>query len=175
MDDSTDKVIKAVTRWLEYRQRYGMYPDRAHRFAVDLAHSPLFQRILEGKTVYPDPPPVSHSYPWYDLVETGEGEPITVFEDGHGFGGKKGEHLCINQNMWKIVEKRGPEEWVVQYYMPDAEAISKLSDDEARFKRPQKLHPSKWLVTCTGQRPGWEKKPQDSFSKFWKISRLPEE
>ncbi len=61
-------VIDCIRTWLETRQQNG-YSDAT---ANDVDHSALLRRLLNGKPLLPNPPPVSFSYPWYEILETGK-------------------------------------------------------------------------------------------------------
>ena len=112
MEESDPRLvgIQAVVVWLQTKSRYTTV-DLEH-LEVDIAHSALLHRILDGLPVLPVPPPRAHSYPWYELLEKGEGTPHEVFEEKTFF---PFHTLIIDQSPWKIVEKVRDEEWRVRY------------------------------------------------------------
>lgn len=100
--------IECLLRWLELREAGANYRPLSNTLRIDVAHSALLRRLLDGKEPLPEPPPKAMSYPWYDLVEQGKGEPFEVFE-------LNSKELVINQYRWRILEKIGPQEWTVTY------------------------------------------------------------
>jgi len=51
----------AIRRWLEIRENWGLSGVSADQLFCDMDHSALFRRLLAGKEVFPEPPPLSHS------------------------------------------------------------------------------------------------------------------
>lgn len=44
----------------------GLTPEMlANKVSVDIDHSSMLNRLLDGKRLLPEPPPVKHSYPVY--------------------------------------------------------------------------------------------------------------
>jgi hypothetical protein len=73
--------------------------------------SALFQRLLDGKTALPHPPPTNYSYPWYALIEDGFSDKVSV--DGFDFiAGKPG--VLINQAPWVIVSNNQAAEQLME-------------------------------------------------------------
>lgn len=70
-----------------------------------LDKSALYGRLCEGRAPLVVPPPLSHSYPWYEAVESGEPlaimEPFVVAAD-EDFAGRQG--LVINQCFWTLLD-----------------------------------------------------------------------
>jgi hypothetical protein len=61
--------------------------------------SALFQRLLDGKSPLAHPPPTNYSYPWYQLIEDGFSDNVSI--DGFDYvGGRPG--VIINQAPWVI-------------------------------------------------------------------------
>jgi hypothetical protein len=93
--------------------------------------------------------------------------------------------VFIDQLEWKIVEKRGPEEWIVAYYITDVEALKKAANAErmslgayvGKLSRgsgratqgPQKLASSRWRVFRTGLREGYTEDSLHGRGKLWGI------
>ena len=103
------QIAQSVVSWLTILVLEGRrYQNRLHRMSVDLDHSALLRRLLEGKPPLPVPPPSSYGYPWYELVDNGFAEPTDVRV-------RSSEELSINQFPWRIRECRGPLEWLVSY------------------------------------------------------------
>ena len=105
---------------------------------ADIEHSLLLLRLLQGKEPLLYPPPLRGGYPWYELIETGEGTGYDVVEmpkDGV-------PHLLINQSLqWRILEKIGLQEWIVTY-RKDGERFRVWKDpasSEGRCWRLKKL------------------------------------
>jgi hypothetical protein len=61
--------------------------------------SALFQRLLDGKPPLTHPPPTNYSYPWYQLMEDGFSDNVSI--GGFDYvGGRPG--VIINQAPWVI-------------------------------------------------------------------------
>jgi hypothetical protein len=85
------------------------------RMTIDIEHSALLQRLLQGKEPLPHPPPLACAYPWYELIESGAGTAFDVQEWPHPEEGGT-PRLLINQSaQWRILEKVGAQEWIVTY------------------------------------------------------------
>ncbi|HGY3910820.1 TPA: hypothetical protein ACNVX4_006395 [Pseudomonas aeruginosa] len=82
-----------------------------------LEKSSLYNRLLNGGKPLIIPPPVSHSYPWYEAVENSE--PIGVVEpaDAEEWSEKDGsrERLLIHQCFWDVLERQGEHTYTVTY------------------------------------------------------------
>lgn len=70
-----------------------------------LEKSALYHRLSEGREPLVVPPPLSHSYPWYEAVESSEPleimEPFVVTAD-EDFAGREG--LVIHQCLWTLLD-----------------------------------------------------------------------
>jgi hypothetical protein len=103
---------------------------------IDIEHSALLRRLLQGKEPLSHPPPLTCGYPWYELIERGEGTAFEVqecpAEDGI-------PHLIINQNgQWRILQKVGAQEWIVAY-REDGEKFRVWKDPTSREFRCWRL------------------------------------
>lgn len=82
-----------------------------------LEKSSLYNRLLNGGKPLIIPPPVSHSYPWYEAVESSG--PIGVIEpaDAEEWSEKDGsrERLLIHQCFWDVLERQGERTYIVTY------------------------------------------------------------
>lgn len=109
--------IQCLIDWLKIRQEQGQtVPTNAEDFAAEVDHSALLRRLIEGKQPLPNPPPLSYSYPWYELMEKGWAIPTEVWEGNEKFNAEQQfQALVINQQPWRIVDKRGPEDFLVTY------------------------------------------------------------
>lgn len=78
--------------------------------SADAEHSALLERLLSGREALPQPPPRRYSYPWYDLIDMGEGQAWEVGEYVL-FPDK----LVIDQgSQWTILERRSDRSYLVQ-------------------------------------------------------------
>lgn len=75
---------------------------------TDLSHAPhksvLLMRLLQGHQALRHPPPVSHGYPNYELIESDEGteHPVSIwFRPG-------AKNILINQTSWQIAASNEP-------------------------------------------------------------------
>ena len=65
------RVVEATSQWLAICEQEKATPEPYH--------SALFARLLSGKKALPAPPPLSHSYPWYELIDDGRAEFASLF------------------------------------------------------------------------------------------------
>lgn len=113
-DLAVTSEIDTLLRWLEIyaTENPDWAPldlDQLVQLRADIDHSALLQRLLSGKEPLPHPPPLSYSYPDYELVETGRGIPHEVWEAESHPG-----YLFIDQDRW-IIKERGHEKWWVEH------------------------------------------------------------
>jgi len=59
--------------------------------------SALFSRILNGQEALPYPPPLSFSYPWYELIDNKNEHPVQI-----GFFPNNPNQILINQCVWQV-------------------------------------------------------------------------
>lgn len=84
MDDFQEqqRVARAVRDYIRTARAGGHRPFNEPGWLptdADLGHSALFQRLLRGERIYKVPPPNAYSYPWYQLIDTGQ----YAFNDNH--------------------------------------------------------------------------------------------
>jgi hypothetical protein len=155
------KDIDLLMKFWRIRLENGYeFPKDFNQFHIQCRKSALLHRMLEGKEPLPVPPPKSHSYPWYELIEEGIGYPLEVWRP-------KSWDACftpypsivIDQSPWKLIEELGEDEWIVTYPYGDSDS--------------QKFADGKWHVRCVGSR-----FPQmtnsDSLNKLWEIKKIEE-
>lgn len=65
--------------------------------------SRLFARLLQGKPPLSVPPPTSFSYPWYELIEDGFSENVSLDGFADRFGNPPHQGIRLNQAVWKII------------------------------------------------------------------------
>lgn len=142
------QAIKAIEKWLEIREKNGIKnPHDGHQLYVDAVHSSLLKRLFMGIEPLPQPPPKAFSYPWYSLIETGEGESFDVHL-APMFGP---DAISISQNPhWKIKEKHSDTHYVVTY----------------------KDRPELWDLYETTTKPIAALPGYDKEFKIWKLKRL---
>ena len=109
---------QCIIDWLKIREQEGHpFPTDVSDFAVQMDHSALLRRLMEGKLALPDAPPLSFSNPWYDLAERGHAIPYEVFISelpGGSLGG--GDSIYVNQHPWRIVTANyATEKYVVRF------------------------------------------------------------
>jgi len=179
----TNEAIQAFLRWLEIREAWGApFPKYLGQLRADADHSALLQRLLEGKDPFPEPPPRSHSYPNYNLLERGFDDPLQVYELEDEDENEGMPVLVIDQAIWKIVEKLGPEEWIAAYEVVDQAKLRDLAhakgvdpasyvSQEGSRDLPMRLAESRWRVSRVGARDGVD--PSSSLSKTWSVERYP--
>ncbi len=173
------KYSEALHKWLDIRQRWGRPAGTdASQFFADLDHSALFQRILTAATIFPEPPPLSHSYPNYRLIEQGWDEPMEVWTDPKMTGA---DTIIIDQSKWKIIETITPTEWVVAYLITDQEKIQADRNKGKVVQHYQRdvLSKSRWRVFQSGTRVYFDKETgkyvseeTSSMDKIWHLERI---
>lgn len=171
----------AIQEWLSLREEWGT-PLNGNNFYVNADHSALLRRLLAGEKVFDEPPPLSHSYPNYGLMERGWDEPLEVWTKIDVLGP---DAIVIDQHRWKILETIGEEEWIVTYLIPDRKAIEEAqrTGKEPKYGRADRsiLSKTRWRVMRIGTRVMFhngkrlETHPdQKSLDKLWRIERLPD-
>lgn len=171
----------AISRWAETCEEWG----RAARVDVtNINHSALLQRLLAGKVVHPEPPPLAYSYPNYSLLDEGWCEPVEVWHPakmGIETNSLGPDTLLVDQHRWRIIETLGEEDWVVTYLIPDREAIDKarFSGKPMRHVERSVLSKTRWHLRCIGSRiyfnPRGERVRTEGDTKlttWWRIDRL---
>ena len=112
------RILYCILVWLSICGENGRaFPESLVRLRIEMEHSALLQRLIEGKNPLPEPPPLSFSYPWYDLIDKGWAVPFEVL-DSKGTCAEKtfGDRaLFINQTRWRIVRRPKKGEWVVRH------------------------------------------------------------
>lgn len=92
-------VYRCLTEWNNVARDAG-YSTGIDSVLANIDHSALLHRLLEGKEIYPSPPPRAFSYPWYALLEGKAGDHNEVhFHPNHD--GR--EVVVINQAVWEFV------------------------------------------------------------------------
>lgn len=135
--------IKLLFKWLKIREFNGSsFPNDVDGLFVTANKSSLLDRMLKGKDPLLYPPPKSFSYPWYDLMETGEGYPLDVSRTEGMEKDIFGDAIIINQSVWILLREEGPEDWIVTYeYGPH---MSKITfDGEWRVNKQEN---GSWLI-----------------------------
>jgi hypothetical protein len=108
---------KILFDWLEIREASGYdFPNSTDQLNLSMNKSALLERMLSGKSPLPIPPPTKFSYPWYSLIDSGEGTSTDVWLPD-GWAAKLHDYpaLYINQFAWKIVQTLGDNDWIVTY------------------------------------------------------------
>lgn len=180
-------IEEAITQWMVLREKWGVSPGRSpYAMAADMGHSALLRRILSGEVIHPEPPPLSHAYPNYQLMDTGMDEPMSVYvcEPPHVFA-DKGPCALIEGYSWKILEKLGENEYIVTYWVTDAAQVREHQEKrEPEPKMGWTKNPSKtrwhlqlvgtriWVNQITGERL-FRNKPSNN-DPLWRMTRLPD-
>lgn len=95
--------------------------------------SALFARLLEGREPLPHPPPLSYSYPWYEVIE-GPG-PWRILDllidEANGVA-------VIDQDTWRLVAPCGHGIWIVQHSVwPPMRLVTGTADHATGVPRGQ--------------------------------------
>jgi hypothetical protein len=142
MEDVGTKVrpwsFECLVEWLRVREQEGKpFPSDVSQFITELDHSALLERLVRGKRPLPTRPPLSFSYPWYELLEEGaaDASDVTICNqqqnDLYGFPA-----MVINQGIWRIVQKTGDNEYLVTY------------DNGKRYYTVRKISEDTWRLTA---------------------------
>lgn len=117
-----------VLKWIEIRHQYRKEDVDVVGLRVDISHSSLLRRIIDGKQIFDVPPPRRFSYPWYELLEKGEGNPHEVWvptEQAFGF-----PCVVIDQSIWKLAQPQTRGGEFIVRYMIGRESPPTWSDTE---------------------------------------------
>lgn len=108
-----DHALYSFSKWLEIREQNGIKPPSSHQqFICDASHSSLLARLFKRIEPLPQPPPKAFSYPWYSLIEKGEGESFDV----HLVPSMGPDVISISQSpTWKIRQKISDKHYVVSH------------------------------------------------------------
>lgn len=91
----------------------------------DIDRSALFRRIRGGKSPLRSPPPTSHGFPWYEIIESMEEHTVSVTLNDAEVG-----RVRINECDWNIMEVRSPTSFVVRYHnRPESYLLWGVSGD----------------------------------------------
>jgi hypothetical protein len=137
-----NKIIKAISTWYGIKNKS---PFKGICLEADLKHSGLFERLMNNKEPLPNPPPLNHSYPWYDLIENGESEILEPFmapDDDSFFRG----HLIIEQHPWKIVKKISDKEWLVPHERTPNEIWKVWMDGKRELPGTKPVFVDNWKI-----------------------------
>lgn len=136
------KLIDLLFKWLEIREEHGVdFPGSLDQLKISMLKSSLLKRMIEGKEPLPYPPPRSYSYPWYSLIEDGEGTSKDVWRgDAWVDDLYNCPTLIIDQFPWKIIKELSPEEWFVVYSYKDFEESTSCEDTWHVFKSNDLWH-----------------------------------
>lgn len=121
--------IRCLLEWLEVRQQFEQGTENRLGFPqllADVDHSALLARLLKGKSPLPAPPPTSHSYPWYGLVEEGSGELDPIFVEGVSDSAETGR-VRICQSSWTVLRREG-DTLIVRYDEANGEWVLSQSE-----------------------------------------------
>lgn len=122
-------MIEALFRWLEIREENGIpFPRDLISLKTDIDHSVLLKRLMNGKEIFPEPPPKAYGYPCYKMLEEQIYKPGEVWFHN--------EDLVINQTVWKIIERISDTEYIVSYeYVVSRKFDKKMSKNRWTLKK----------------------------------------
>lgn len=149
MEYSDSKDIEKLLQWLQVREQNGIpFPSDLIQLWMDISHSSLLRRLLDGKEPLLEAPPLSYSYPWYYLVENGKSESNDVHpldwqvqNEKSGEVYQSGTYLCINQSLWRVLQKISDDEYICTY------ENSKSTWKVERIVKSDELWKSVWTIT----------------------------
>ena len=156
-----ERALHVFYTWLSLREKNGLdWPYSSNKMAVNMSHSALLRRMLDGKDPLPEAPPKRWSYPWYELIESGRAEPKEVWECDENYAviplgepSPAGARLIIDQHAWEIIERQGPNKWIVAYMTPDLPKLAQeRASDPRSWVRHLRVHESRWLVHRDGEK-----------------------
>jgi hypothetical protein len=121
---------------------HGVLPIIKH---VPNPKSSLFARLLDGKAPLLFPPPTSFSYPWYQLIEDGFSDNVSLDGFVDLYGDKPDTGVALNQALWKIMLNNAA-----------AKSLMQLSKKVAKTKNlVLNLHESMEAKQILLQKPEW--------------------
>lgn len=106
-----------VVEWMRVRTESGYATDgySLDMLKCDLDHSSLIRWLCSGRAALPEPPPVCMSRPDHQAAVDGKFEPFNVHESPCS-----PETLIIENEPWKILVTKGPNDWVAVYRLDTA-------------------------------------------------------
>ncbi len=104
--------IMCFLRWIQVRALNGhAVPGFLPGLEDDMLHSMLLRRLLDRKEPLLHPPPESFGKGWYELLELGKADNVSV----RRWEWSPDQKIAINDGVWTILERRGETEYVVTY------------------------------------------------------------
>lgn len=133
--------IQCLIDWLRIRESEGKsFPTSIQDLSDQIDHSALLERLMLGKGHLNEPPPLSFSRPWYQLIDEG-----TITADEVYFGDQfirqvfGGDTIMINQAPWRIVESIDENTYIISY----GNSLSKF-----KLYRLYNLNKPIWKIDC---------------------------
>ena len=127
--DLAHELIGHIRLWLEIREQEGYeLPKTGSDFDMEADHSlrgGLLGWLVAGNKPLPNPPPVSFSRPWHDLVAKGRDEgfmdvyPMSP-EQSQAYGLDR--MLNLNQRLWVLEEEVAENHYVIVQRVKGVEA-----------------------------------------------------
>lgn len=99
-----------VIEWMRVRNQEGHGSYDVDGLKCDMDHSALLHWLCQGNESLQERPPVRLSRPDHHAAITGRFEPFRV----DVWPGDPSS-LIVDQEAWKLLETKGPEEWVAAY------------------------------------------------------------
>lgn len=153
MTDEQRRTVLAVAEWL--RVRAEARGDKAGRLLaasleVNADHSALLERLLEGRQPLPEPPPRAYSYPWYSLIEDGQGYAMEVWrrDDIDAIVGMPS--VVVEQSRWDLVSENGAEDWTIRWPGTSYTYRVRRNPDGCPDNQHTPYPAANWLLTKDG-------------------------
>jgi hypothetical protein len=99
-----------VVEWMRVRNQEGHGSYDVDGLKCDLDHSALLHWLCHGNEPLPERPPVRFSRPDHRAAQTGRFDPRSV-----DLWPGQPSSLIVDQESWKLLETKGPEEWMAAH------------------------------------------------------------
>jgi hypothetical protein len=140
-DPEVARIVRAAVTWVDIARKNGYGGEGWIPTAADISHSSLLGRLLAGQEPEPIAPPLSYSYPWVGLNESGAAYFIPEsfqewFETEPDWAIHREGYLSLCQDSgWEIVERLNPGYRLTHSQAPGTWALRPLCDDEDHPQR----------------------------------------
>lgn len=101
--------VYKVVEWMRIRTAEGYSEYDTAGLECDLRHSALIHWLCQGNEALAEAPPVRFSRPDHQAAVDGRFTPMEVCV------WKEGTSLIVDHDVWKVVEAKGPENWLASY------------------------------------------------------------
>lgn len=133
------ELVYAMSQWMKCYHKHNDATFLCYSLRVAMDNSLLLPRILEGKKIFDEPPPLAFGYPWYELIENGKANArnVVINEDR--------KFVIIDNFSWMLLDQYNSKALITYEY----KAWGKVCYPETRWEVMADPTNEKfpWLVT----------------------------